>query len=193
MAVYTPMTELEAVNLMLDTIGEQPVNTIPTSGVSEAVLANNGLHRMSRRIQGKGLHCNTEYSYELTADIDGKYIYPTDALFLDASDASVNVTRRGDYLYDLDNHTDVFTTSKLKVTIIRFLPFEDLPDHVREYIAVKAARNFQKTVLGSYDLHRLTQEDESEVSANFLSIEYEAEDTTFLNSYDVFSVVNRRI
>lgn len=192
MAVYTPMTELEAVNMMLDVIGEQPVTSIPTSGISEAVLAFNSLHRMSRKVQGRGLHCNTEYDYELTADIDGHFNFPTDALYLDASDANVNVTRRGDVLYDLDNHTDVFTITTLAVELIRFLPFEDLPDHVREYIAVKASRNFQKHVLGSPDLHRLTKEDEEEATTNFLSIEYDAEDTTFLSSPDTFAVINRR-
>jgi hypothetical protein len=193
MAVYAPMTELEAVNLMLDTIGEQPVSLIPTSGISEAVLAYNSLHRTSRKVQGRGLHCNTEYNYILTADIDGKFNYPTDALFIDATDSTVDVARRQNVLYDLTNHTDVFTTTTLSVTLIKFLPFEDLPEHVREYITIKASRNFQKHVLGSWELHKMTAEDETEATANFMSIEYDADDTTFLSSPGVFDVINRRI
>ena len=71
MTTYAPISELEAVNLMLEVIGEQPVNSIE-SGVSLANQAQRLLHETSREVQTIGLNCNTESEYQLSLDGDSK-------------------------------------------------------------------------------------------------------------------------
>ncbi len=50
---YTPTTELQAVNIMLALIGEQPVSTLESS-YTEALLARTELQNTSRAVQKKG-------------------------------------------------------------------------------------------------------------------------------------------
>ncbi|MFC1524619.1 hypothetical protein ACFL6N_07505 [Thermodesulfobacteriota bacterium] len=191
MAELTPMTELEAVNAMLTMIGEQPVISIPGSGISEAALAANKLHTVSRRIQKKGLHCNTEERYPLIPDISGFMQYPTNVLQMDASNSGVDVVRRGTKFYDRYNHTFVFTVNELLVDVTWFLDFEDLPEYVREYIGIEAALEFQKEVFGSETINRLHQDRLTEAKAEFIRHEARTDDRTMLHAPGVYDVVNR--
>jgi hypothetical protein len=192
MPSYTPITELDAVNLCLEQIGEQPVNTIPTSGLSDAVVAQNVVHRVSRRVQGMGLHCNTDEDYPLVPDINGNIAIPVNALSVDPSDASQDYTWRAGKLYDRRNQTSVFTQT-VKVDIIWFFPFGDLPDHVRDYVAVVAAQEFQKHVVGSESLMGMSQEDVARIRTEFMRKEVFDTDATMLDSPGVWETVIRRI
>lgn len=58
--IFAPVTELEAVNQILATVGESPINSLENSGVSVAALAQTFLHDVSREVQSMGLHCNSE-------------------------------------------------------------------------------------------------------------------------------------
>mgnify|MGYP001400660828 CR=1 FL=1 len=55
----TATTKLEAVNLMLSTIGEAPVNSL-TSGLVDAELAETILASVSKAVQSEGWNFNTE-------------------------------------------------------------------------------------------------------------------------------------
>ena len=54
-------TELEAVNTLLHTIGEAPVNSLTGTLPIDATLANNTLSEVSREVQSAGWHWNTFY------------------------------------------------------------------------------------------------------------------------------------
>jgi hypothetical protein len=56
----TSMTELEAVNVLLTTIGEAPVNTLTGNQVTDVTVAKQVLLEISREIQSQGWHFNTE-------------------------------------------------------------------------------------------------------------------------------------
>ena len=56
----TSMTELEAVNVLLTTIGEAPVNTLTGNQVTDVTIANQVLTEVSREVQAQGWHFNTE-------------------------------------------------------------------------------------------------------------------------------------
>ena len=51
-------TELEAVNSMLATIGEAPVNSITGTLPLDASLAKNTLNEINREVQSAGWHFN---------------------------------------------------------------------------------------------------------------------------------------
>lgn len=188
-----PTTELEAVNLMLSTIGEAPVNDLSDSGLGDVSAASTRLHSVSRKVQTEGWHFNTEIDYPLSPTIDGYLLVPANTLRVDTTKeyGDKDVTLRGSRLYDRKEHTYVFTDT-LKVELVVFLAFTDLPEAARNYIAIKAAREFQTSVLGSEQLESFTQDDEMEARALMLDAELETADHNMLNgSYSVANILER--
>jgi hypothetical protein len=179
MAYTTPTTLLEATNAVLAGIGELPVNSIPDSGLSEAVLAKDTVLEVSREIQALGLHCNTDIRYKLTPDTQGFITVPTNVLKIDAHYRDEDYVIRGSRLYDRTNQTFIFT-KPVEVDIVWLLDFEELPEVVRRYVTIRAARLFQKRVVGSEGLHGLSEEDEQRAYAAVMQEEILTEDANFL-------------
>lgn len=187
----SPMTELDAVNLMLVNIGEQPVNALEIGGVSEVSIARFILHNTSRAVQTDGLRCNTEYNYKLIPDENGFLSLPMNALKVDASDPTVNVVVRGKRLYDVDNHTYIFK-EPLLVDIVFFLPYEELPQAVRTYICIRAAREFGTKILGSETLNQFSLQDEQTALLTMVRQEIDIGDFTLLDNPNILYGLKRR-
>jgi hypothetical protein len=161
-----PSTELDAVNVMLQSIGQAPVNTLSVEGITDVSNARLILHNTSREVQQRGWHCNTDEELPLTPDVNGKITYPPDALSADPERGEgLDLTARSDAgvlrFYDRKEHTFVIGRT-VKFTVIRFLPFETLPQSLRTHIMARAARRFQSTVVGSQILWQFTREYEAE-------------------------------
>jgi len=178
----TPVTELEAVNFMLESIGELPVNTLDTPGVTEASLAYSNLIDTSRNFQARGWHFNTEQDYPLALNESYQVPVPTNTLKLETMDRTLQVIQRGTKLYDKKNHTYTFTTAPL-VEISFFLSFDELPQAVRHYVTVVASRSFQRSVIGSDTLNGLTQEDELKALSAVMEQEADIARYSIFNSY----------
>ena len=189
---YTPTTELQAVNIMLGLIGEQAVSTLEST-YTEALLARTELHNTSRAVQKKGYQCNSEDNYELTPTVDGYYMVPANCLKINPSEVGLDVAWRGDKLYDRYEHTLVFTTTSMDVDLVFFLPFTDLPEALRWYITVRAARRFAEDTIGSPDTGAFTQDDEFNALVALEQDETDMDDTTLLYNHDIYKVVNRRV
>ena len=188
---YTPTSELEAINIMLSLIGEQPVNTLEGT-YTEALLARTALHTKSREIQKIGLQCNSEEEYTLNPTVDGYYMVPSDALRINPSELGLDVVWRGDKLYDRYEHTYTFTTSSMDVDVVFFLPFTSLPESARFYITIAAGRRFAEDVIGSSDIAAFTEDDEMKALTQLMQDEADMDDTTLLYNPDIYKVVNRR-
>ena len=78
----TPTTILSAVNSMLSTIGEAPVNTL-SSGLVDAETAETVLNEVSRDVQSLGWNFNSEPNYKVAADSDGFVQLPTEIMRAD--------------------------------------------------------------------------------------------------------------
>jgi hypothetical protein len=179
---YGKSTELEAVNICLGVLGEQPVNSIPESGVTKATLARDNIYELSREIQLEGIACNTDTEYELTPDGSDNILVPATAISIDPSYGWDNkyVERTGK-LYDTKDQTFTITVN-VKVDIIWFLEWTDLPEHVRRYITIRAARIFQKRYLADEDLHRFSAEDEVQAKRQFDRKELDIADFSILDN-----------
>lgn len=177
----SPMTALESVNLMLLTIGEQPVNSLEGSGVLEAEVAKDSLQDASRDVQSRGWHFNTEEQVTLPPDRDGYVYLPENCLRVDtvAYDKGVNVVQRGQRLYDKRNHTYKFT-KPLILDMVVMLDFDELPQDARRYISIVAARRFQQRVAASPVLDSFTQQDELEARVTLYSSDAENADYNIL-------------
>jgi hypothetical protein len=164
--VLAPMTELEAVNRMLASIGQAPVNTLPPNGISDAAKAYKQLRETARDVQTVGYCWNTDEAYELTPDAsDSAIVLPNGTLDIDATAKASNYVSRKhpvrgvQALYDRDNHTFEFDDT-VEVDIVWGFEFDDLPQPARSYIATAAARRFQAQVVSSTVLDRFNAEDE---------------------------------
>ncbi len=187
---YIVINELDAVNTMLEVIGEQPVNTLDDSGLSEATIALKLLHKTSRVIQSTGLNCNSIDAVTLPLDINDKIPVAVSTLKIDASDSSIKIALRGNYLFDLENNTYEFE-EPVEVDLVEFLPFDELPTHVREYITVRAAMKFQARFLGSNQLHTFTKEDLQEVKVEFMQAEIDNGDYNFRSGSNYNAITSR--
>jgi hypothetical protein len=179
---YVSVTLLEAVNRCLAAIGEEPVSSL-ASGLDEAETAESTVNEVNRDIQAKGWDCNTDEEYILTADVSDEYPVPANTLFIDTSgpDESVWVTVREGKLY---NKTDMGYTfadnATLTCKIITQLDYEDLPYHLGNYIAARAAGIFQKRHEGSPVLAGFNSEEEKQAWMDLQDAESDADDANIL-------------
>lgn len=192
MTAITLTSELDAVNLMLDVIGEAPVNTLETTKMTDVAKAKAALSELSRTVQSRGWHFNTEREYPLAADVDGNVNLPSNTLRFDVNyrSASLDLTQRGARLYDRENHTYNIGET-VYVDIVFLLPWTDLPETARKYIAIRAARTFQKRQLGDEKADVFTAEDEQEAKLAFLHAEDDSDDSSLLDGSGVFRVLDR--
>lgn len=161
-------SELDAINTMLDCVGEAPVSSLEVSGLGDVAKAKQALDEVSREVQAGGWDFNTDEGYTLPIDGDGFIQVAGNMLSLDTDggDKSLRVTQRGSRLYDKDNRTFVFTRG-LSCKVIWLFPWEDLPQPARQYIMIRAARRFTARSLGSEASHKFSEPDEFAALALF--------------------------
>lgn len=183
-----PTTELDAVNLMLATIGETPVSTLVVSGLTDVSIAKTTLAEQNRAVQKRGWDFNTDRDYQLALDLDSKIEVPPNALQIDAEDKSRDVVYRGGFMYDRDKNQFTFDNA-LKFKIIRYFSFEDLPEAARYYIAIRAARIFQKRILGDDTVDVFTAEQEVDAKIDLEDADSETADRNMMNDPELHSFV----
>tara|TARA_R100001129_G_scaffold49548_1_gene34244 strand:+ start:1336 stop:1944 length:609 start_codon:yes stop_codon:yes gene_type:complete len=189
-----PQTELEAVNVMLQNINESPVNSLDTA-FGDALMANQMLHNESRKVQSIGLTCNTDYEYTITRDPSNNINLPTTALKVivprGTNEGTRDLVQRGQKLYDRKKNTYALTDD-VKVTLVTFLEWTDLPQVVRNYITITAARKFAAQVVGDKDIYLLTQQDELEARTEFIREQVDSEQANILtDSNSSFSILHK--
>lgn len=193
---FTPQTELDAVNQMLLSIGQSPVNTLTVTGLKDVSFARLVLHNTAREVQSKGWHFNTDSEYPLVADVAGKVELPANALSVDPCDRAKDYVERyeGAYrrLWDKDNHTFVINAT-VKADVVWFYQFEQIPQTARAYIAHKAGRVFQASAVGSQILYQYTKEREMETLTDLERVEARNSDTNlFTRNSRTNNIFHRR-
>lgn len=189
---YKPLSELEAVNLMLATIGESPVSSLATTGDLHIAMAVQFLYDSSREVQTVGYHFNYEEEYPLALNTNNELTVPSNALSLDVSDIDniYDVVQRGSRMYDRKNHTYIFSSS-IRVDITFFLPWDDLPQPARQYIAILAARRYQRRVLGDDTIEKHTATEEAAAKAQLEDFEASVRDYNLGDNFDVMQIISR--
>ncbi len=164
MALPTQSTLLSAVNAVLRTINERPVNSLTPPYTQDVGFALECINEELVEVLGHGWSFNTESDQDLTLDINGKYAIAADELqiTLDRRRRDVELVPRDDagtlrlYNKAKGQHTFVLPAG-LKVTKVRTVDFEDCPQPFRRYVEMKAARTFAAR-LRSGDALPYTQE-----------------------------------
>lgn len=135
-----PMTELDAVNELLDAIGESAITSFDET-FEDAAQARRVLHLTSRRVQTRGWSFNRDTEYELPANIEGKVPVPRNVLAIDFPNDTSYMLRDG-FVYSKDSRTDIIGAS-VTADITWFRAFEDLPIPAQDYVVAAAAMKFQ--------------------------------------------------
>lgn len=193
MTVETPLTELDAVNVMLRCIGEAPVNSLSGS-ISDVTTAQATLADTSKKLQESSWHFNTERNYPLVPDENGAITLAANIVQCDQDcendSGDYDLVQRGRTLYDRKNRTAVFTQT-VKAEVVLMFPFDELPPVARRYITLKAARIFQASIIGSETLAGFTERDEFEARVAFEEAEGENADYTIFDNSTVARSVQR--
>ena len=180
------LTKLDAVNIILNVIGETPVSSL-TSGLPDAEAAETKLDSTIMEVLAKGWQQNTESDIYMNRNYDGEIIVPRQYLRVDTTglDRDINITVRKQNgkrkLFDLRNYTFKFTKDLLVEVLIE-IEFEALNFELQNYIAFRSARKFQESAMGSATLDSFAGRQEQEAYAALLDAEAENEDTNILRS-----------
>ena len=166
-------TFLEAVNRVLQMLGEAPVNGLDGQ-FGLAQQAQSTLNDVSRKIQAEGWSFNTDFERLLMRDavtleisvganvsrvrVD-LYSYP-----------DIDVVQRGSRLYDRRAGSYQFTED-LYTDVTYLLEWDEVPEYAHQYFTIKAGRQLQEAILGSADLSRINAAAEAEAHALFLEEE----------------------
>jgi len=134
------MQKLNVVNQMLATMGEAPLNSLEDDHTLLGACLST-LDDEDKRIQTVGWWFNTE-TVTLNPMVNQRISVPGDTL-LWRSKCNREIIKRGDYLYNRDGGTPLFT-DPVEGELIRRLDFEILDEIVAAYIAACAVQKFQR-------------------------------------------------
>lgn len=185
------LTKLNAINICLNSVGEPSVNALDDAGV-DANIAADLIDEVSRSVQVRGWHWNTEY-HTLSPDTLGFMYLPANVGKIDSVGDSrgLDVIQRGLRLYDKTNNTYKFE-HPVELVIVVILAFEELPLSCRTYIAYQAAQMFQARMLGSDSIDAKLKEIAERAYSELMRDDLETSDPNMLNdSWTVMSILRR--
>lgn len=193
------LTKLQAVNEILQSIGEDPVNSL-SSGLADAAEAERILDQESRRIQLMGWHVNTLEDYVLSKNASNQFALPDNTLKVDtvnprggrktsspghSSYINAGMRRSGDdtkwVLWDVDNNSETWTNeTTLTVDLVQLIEFANLTPALQIYVWTSAAHRFQHGSMGSAALNVFTAEDVARAEAAAVNEDTENEDMNII-------------
>lgn len=184
----TMLGELEAVNEILSTIGEAPVDTLINNTNIDAINALTVLRNVSRKEQARGWSFNTLYK-KLVPDIKGKIHWNNRYLYIKPFGCH-KLVKDGAFIKDLYGNIDIFN-KEIDVEIIYWQDFEEMPEQMKNYIIAKASYEFQMKFFGDRDLMQTTQMYITECWQQLQEFELDNNDYNALNLWDTMRLRRR--
>lgn len=187
--ILTPLTELDAINEIITTIGEDGILSIEeVSENTDAVMAQKMLEAVSREIQQEGWDFNTIPEVTLFPDTNtGKIKWNSYFLRL----GSTEYRNRGGYLYSITDSTDKFSSSVVFSNVIVLIPFDELPEVFRKYITTKAALAFSTRFLGDAELESSLSSELAKAYADAMTYELDTQKVNVFNNTSISEVGTR--
>ena len=171
-------TLLEAVNICLQNIGEQPVNSLENQQVVEAAMAESTLLEFHKEGQTRGWSWNTEQAYEFQKDSGtGEIRVPANVISFapDPYEWAGRFQLRGQRVYDREKRTYKLEAAitKLEADVIWLLPWDECPEVFNRWITIRSARVFSDRVLSSDAIFKYTALDEQMALVELQRVELE--------------------
>jgi hypothetical protein len=196
------LTELNAVNKILSSIGEDSISDITDAdSLADAASALTKLREVSRQVQASGWGCNTNRGDTLTINGSSEFAVPVNTLKVDTTEEDtwrevsmrLNDAATRYVLFDHDNNSLTWdTATTLKVDIVYYKPFNELTPSLQHYIQFRAGHEFQKSAFGSVRLFEFTAEDVQIALAEAEAEESENEDNNILRQSNSALDISRR-
>lgn len=166
-------TKIDAVNLILSSVGDSPVDTLEEHDNVDVDNAVRLLDSISRSVQARGWDFNSYESYRLKPDMYTKHIrYNPHFIHFRAVDGRT-IVKRGGLLYDMTNQSDKFEND-IDLNVIMAVDFEDMPQCFKDYTTAQAAVKFQQRYMGddgvSQDLMLSAQQSYQDIVAYDMSM-----------------------
>lgn len=198
---YATSSEQDAVNSILMSVGESPVNTLDTQS-PEVAIAQKTLRQVCREVQAEGWSFNTEIEFPMAVDNNDEIEFPSTALQVD-----VNRYKHGDnydivrrtrtlpsgqqvvHLYDRYKHTYKFTDlteNILYCDVIWLYEFDDMPQPFRDYVTAKASRIASNRMIASPEANEVMSPDETLARASCIQYDTNQAD------YNIFQDSSQR-
>lgn len=170
-------TLLEAVNVLLGVIGEQPVNSIDTQQIVEASWAERTLLEFHKEGQTRGWSWNSELAYEFAKASNGTITVPANLISFapDAYEWAGRFQLRGQKVYDRQkrSYTIGSDVTTLQADVVWLLPWDDSPEVFNRWVTIRSARVFSGRVLGDSNNFRYTAMDEQQALTELQRVELE--------------------
>jgi hypothetical protein len=138
------LSELDAVNRMLLAIGSGVVNSITGTTNRDVAACKSILERARVNVLLEGWLYNIDEKVVVAPQQNGRIVVEENVLRIDLSPSVYQNTtlldpvQRGGWLYNRVGHTYTWTAS-MTMDITRDLPWSELPESARQYVAAKGA------------------------------------------------------
>jgi len=189
-------TELDAVNICLNVIGEASINALTGTLPFEVTLARSIIDETTRELCQDDYIFNKEENVTLTPNVSDNIAIPANYIQIIANTTDTEFTIRynggSPILYSMTDKTSTFT-SDITVDIVYLLDFEDLPEAAKRYVNIRAARVYADRLVGSKDIRAFTAQDEMEAKAKLGNYQHGVGRHNMLQNPSVKSTLNRTL
>ncbi len=170
---------LDAVNVLLENIGEAPVNTLDNQQIAEARVAERTLLEFHQDGQARGWSWNTEYEAWWPRNVDSEIVLPENVATFAPCDLRYagRYVLRGQRVYDRQLRTYVMEPGMtgIAANVVLYLPWEETPEAFNRWTTIRAAKAFSNRMVGSDSLFRYTAQDEQDALAALHEVELQIE------------------
>lgn len=172
------LSQLDAVNVALQTIGESPVNSISPAPTPSAAAALRIVDEATDEVLSAGYRFNRERDVVLSPDVGGEIVL-VDVVSVSGERFGRDLVLRGTRLFDLDRNSYTFAGA-VTVELLRLIPWEEIPQTARLYIARRAGRLMQDRFFKDRTRSAIAQREELEARLRLDQEEARGEPFTFL-------------
>ena len=166
------MTELEAVNTILATIGEAGIASLSADAneITDSGLAQRTLKEVSRDVQSEAWSWNTDEGVTINKTAADTYVVPGNTLTVDFSPnryPDMQYVMRGLKVYDRNNQRYDFGKinggeALVAAKVVSQLQWSELPHAAQQYITIRSARIFSDRYVASSVVFTYTVADEDQ-------------------------------
>lgn len=171
-------TLLEAVNVLLTNIGEQPVDSLNNQQVQDARMAEQTILEFFKDGQARGWSWNREQGYPFQKDPNTKQItVPPNCLSftVDPYQFDGRFMVRGTRVYDRLKRTYILDDdiTEVKADVVWMLAWDEVPEVFNRWTTIRSARVFATRALGSDSVTQFTAVDEQAAMTELMRVEIE--------------------
>lgn len=171
-------TLLGAINILLETIGEQPIDSNEKEQIQDARIAESCILELHREGQIRGWTWNREDRYPFSRDVStGEVVVPATALSFTVNPYQWDgrFVVRGQRVYDKVERTYEIDPALCPIVadVVWQLSWDDSPEAFNRWTTMRAARVFAARVLGNDSVVRFSGYDEQQAMSELMRVEYE--------------------